>query len=95
MANIRFQELKKDSEEMIVKLTEYHDQVCKIMTAHKSRGLATVESAIRNAVAHLDRLPAAIEKSEFTSTKDVSKGASRLSKPTGKAINRSIKTVNV
>ncbi len=93
MPKVNFQELKKDAQEMIAKLETYHENVSTMIQAQKSRGLATVESAIRNAVDHLDRLPAAIEKAQYTSTKETVKGTSRLSKPTAKGTNKSIKSV--
>lgn len=95
MAKVNFQELKKDSEEMITKLAAYHENVASMLTTQKSRGLATVESAIRNAVDHLDRLPVAIQKAQFTSSKETVKGKSRLTKPVaGSQANKSIKAVN-
>lgn len=80
-AKVNFQQLTQDSKEMITKLAEYHDQISGMMATQKSRGLATVESAIRNAVDHLDRLPDAIEKAQFTSSSQVAKKESRLAKP--------------
>ncbi|KKL15870.1 hypothetical protein LCGC14_2501260 [marine sediment metagenome] len=80
-AKVNFTQLKTDADNMIQKLSEYHEQISGMLNGQKSRGLATVESAIRNAVDHLDRLPDAIEKAQFTSSKDVSKSKSRLTKP--------------
>lgn len=80
-AKVNFTQLATDAKDMITKLSEYHDQVSGMMSAQKSRGLATVESAIRNAVDHLDRLPDAIGKAQYTSSKDVKKAKSRLTKP--------------
>lgn len=81
-AKVNFQQLTTDAKEMITKLEAYHEQVSGMISVQKSRGLATVESAIRNAVDHLDRLPDAIDKAQMTSSKDVSKRTSRLAKPT-------------
>lgn len=94
MAKVNFQELKKDAEQMVSKLSEYHVNVASLLSTQKSRGLATVESAIRNAVDHLDRLPLAIEKAEDTSKRTTVGGTSRLSKPTSRTVNRSIKAVD-
>jgi hypothetical protein len=81
MAKVDFQQLKVDAEEMIGKVSEYHRQVCAVIEASEpSRGLATVESALRNVVVHLDRLPEAIGKASFTKSSEAKK-TSRLSKP--------------
>ena len=80
-AKVNFTQLTTDSKEMIDKLSAYHEQIAGMLSTQKSRGLATVESAIRNAVDHLDRLPDAIEKAQFTSTKQVNNRKSRLTKP--------------
>lgn len=86
MAKVDFQQLKTDAEEMIGKISEYHTQVCALIeTSEPSRGLATVESALRNVVIHLDRLPDAIGKAQFTKSSDAKK-KSRLSKPSSAAI---------
>jgi hypothetical protein len=71
---------------MIGNITEYHTQVCSLIeTSEPSRGLATVESALRNVVIHLDRLPEAIGKAKFTKSSDAKK-KSRLSKPSSTAV---------
>lgn len=81
MGKIDFQQLKMDAEEMIAKVTTYHEQVCQVIASSEpSRGLATVESALRNTVVHLDRLPDAIGKAQFTKS-SAAKKESRLSKP--------------
>lgn len=78
---VNFQTLTTETADMITKLSAYHEQVAGMMTTQKSRGLATVESAIRNAVEHLDRLPDAIQKAQYSTSKDIGKRVSRLSKP--------------
>lgn len=75
-----FGQIMLDSERMIKKLENHHKLVSDMMRTHKSRGLATVESALRNAVSNLDRLPEAIEKSQMKSTREAKK-TSRLVKP--------------
>lgn len=79
-AKVDFGQITLDAERMIKKLQDHHVLVCGLMKTHKSRGLATVESAIRNAVSNLDRLPEAIEKAEMKTTKQAKK-TSRLVKP--------------
>ena len=80
-AKVNFQQLKTDADNMIEKLSQYHEQISGMLKGQKSRGLATVESAIRNAVDHLDRLPDAIEKAQSTTSKETGKKESRLTKP--------------
>ena len=81
MGKVDFQQLKVDAVEMVGKISEYHQQICAVIeTSEPSRGLATVESALRNVVIHLDRLPEAIGKARFTKSSEAKK-SSRLVKP--------------
>lgn len=73
-------DLAIEADRMTAKLIAYHEMICEQMKTYKSRGLSTVESAVRNAVANLDRLPDAIEKATLTTTKTAAKN-SRLVKP--------------
>lgn len=80
---IDWNDLTERAEVMKSELTEAHAQITAIWPQQKCRELGTVESSIRNAVNHLDRLPDAIKRYYDKDGKGGSskKAVSYLSKP--------------
>ncbi len=68
-------------DKIVADLTEVHREVCIEMSREASRGIATVESALRMAEKQLDRIPAAIAKMAIDATTPTVKAGGNLSKP--------------
>jgi len=79
---VNWRELSKQATIIKDQLVEVHEAIAVVWKAQKCRELATIESAVRNTVEFLDKLPAAISK--FDSSKGgtgTGKSTSLLSKP--------------
>lgn len=79
---VNFTELAKEATVIKERMIEVHNGISAIWNAQKCRELATVESAVRNVVDYLDKLPDAVKRfSSKTGSTGTAKGTSVLSKP--------------
>lgn len=80
---INWKALENRATEMKDELTVVHEQITEIWKKEKCRELATIESAVRNSVEYLAKMPDAIQRYFAKNGKggNKAKGSSILSKP--------------